>query len=150
SLPPDPGASEVYLLQEGSTEQLKVSENEKDENPMEDMIWAMRYLIVEKLDWPRTRSEFLSVYADKYMRDLNACAERADGRGMSLLQLYEDFRNGDAQEPEERPGADELLRESRFQPISEKNFLDMYVVLSMYVYWLRIRSGSESISAVRL
>lgn len=73
-----------------------------------------------------TRSTLLAVYASYYKTMIFETASMD-----SFPDLYHDFEES----------ANPILENARYQPLSEKNILDMYVVLSLYDYILE--NGKE-------
>ena len=83
---------------------------------------SLSEVLLKKIDYGKriTRSTFVSIYTSYYLSLLN---ERTGIE--SFRDLYDDFVI-DSINP--------MLEEARFQTFSEKNILDMYVLVSLYMY----------------
>lgn len=78
-----------------------------------------------------TRTELITLY---YCYFLNVLQELVEDYGiMDLPQLYEEFCHGDGI----RPGIDQHLLLCRYQPISEKNAYDMFVIFALFLELIR-------------
>lgn len=78
-----------------------------------------------------TRTELITLY---YCYFLNVLQELVEDYGViDLPQLYEEFRYGDGI----RPGIDQYLVQCRYQPISEKNAYDMFVLFAVFLELIR-------------
>ncbi len=78
-----------------------------------------------------TRTELITLY---YCYFLNVLQELVEDYGiMDLPQLYEEFCQGDGI----RPGIDQHLLLCRYQPISEKNAYDMFVIFAIFLELIR-------------
>lgn len=76
-----------------------------------------------------SRSTLIAAYVSYYIMLLNDSEGESKSKIKTFPQLYEDF-------------ASELnpkLKDARFQPLSEKNIFDMYVLLSLYQYVIENR-----------
>lgn len=78
-----------------------------------------------------TRTELITLY---YCYFLNVLQELVEDYGvMDLPQLFEEFCHGDGI----RPGIDHYLTLCRYQPISEKNAYDMFVIFAIFLELIR-------------
>ena len=85
----------------------------------------------ENIEYPCTRTELIALY---YCYFLNVLQELIEDYGiLDLPQLYEEFCNGDGI----RPGINQYLELCRYQPISEKNAYDMFVIFAIFLDLIR-------------
>ena len=89
--------------------------------PMRTIQASLSEVLLKKIDYGKkiSRSTFVSIYASYYLSLLE------DTPGIeSFMDLYDDFTSS----------IDPMLEEARFQTFSDKNILDMYVLISLYMY----------------
>lgn len=89
--------------------------------PIRTIQASLSELLQDKIDYGKriSRSTFVSIYSSFYLSLLE------DTQGIeSFVDLYEDFTSA----------INPMLEEARFQTFSDKNILDMYVLVSLYMY----------------
>ena len=87
----------------------------------EDMELLMAELLVRRMRYDKrvTRSELISIHFNYYIALLN------ETEGLDTFpEVFEDYDTT----------ISPILEEARYQPLSEKNILDMYVVMALYFY----------------
>ena len=85
----------------------------------------------DDVEFTCTRTELITLY---YCYFLNVLQELVEDYGiLDLPQLYEEFCRGDGI----RPGIDQYLLLCRYQPISEKNAYDMFVIFAVFLELIR-------------
>lgn len=83
-----------------------------------------------------TRSELLSWHFNAYCSDLAIDLDSETG--------YEDLCDFPTILEDYKDNINPVLEEARYQPLSEKNILDVYVILTLYFYFIRkVENGSE-------
>lgn len=98
----------------------KYEVNENAVRPLLDKILKERIPADRRI----SRSTLIAAYASYYVTLLNDSEDETKGKIKTFPQLYEDFAWC----------LNLVLEESRFQPLSEKNIFDMYVLLSLHLY----------------
>lgn len=76
-----------------------------------------------------TRSELLSWHFNAYCYDLDTDLDSETG--------YEDLYDFPTILKDYKDNINPVLEEARYQPLSEKNILDVYVILTLYFYFIR-------------
>ena len=130
--------SHFYLGQHQETDALRMRilehvrfryrYDERQEEQLRQQLFRQLISEREYLSHKITRTKLITVLTSRYLADVQ---DRNDLN--SLPEIYDDFKAS------LEPG----LIESRFQPLNEKNMLDMYVILSVYLYLVEHGKGDD-------